>query len=279
MSMKKRAVKESRSISHSFKITMVILLFVLTSIRLGMVSYFPESEIISDKVLLFVILFIVAYLWMQELKDYHNLRILNKNLEEAHEHLKQAEIDTISSLIQTEEEKDHYTHGHSERVTRIAVAIAGEMGLGKEEKRIVERSGMLHDIGKIGIGDAILGKPGKLTEDEWNIIKEHPGKADKILEPLKFLLIEREIILSHHERYDGKGYPRGLKGNEIRREALILAVSDAFDAMNSQRSYRAPLSKDAIIAELTKGRGTQHSPEVVDAIFRLLEKNVNFWQR
>lgn len=267
------------SVSNAFKLSMVVLLFSLTLIRLACTVYFPSIEIISDRVLLTVTLFIVVYLWIREVRDYHRLLALNKNLQKTNEQLKASEIDTIASLIKAEEEKDGYTRGHSDRVTKISLAIAHEMELEEEKKKLIERAGILHDIGKIGICDAILLKKEKLTDEEWGVIKSHPDKADKILEPLKFLPKERDIILSHHERYDGKGYPRGLKGNQICIEALILAVADAFDAMNSARSYRQPLSKESIISELEKSRGTQHSAEVVDVFLKLLKKRPDLWER
>lgn len=266
-------------VSHGFKISMVILLFSLTFIRLALDIYFPDIEVLSDKALLGIILFIVSYLWIREIKDYHNLLILNKDLIRSQEQLKEAEIDTIASLIKAEEEKDVYTRGHSERVTAIAMAIADEMYLDPERKKMLERASILHDIGKIGISDAILNKKEKLTDEEWKNIKSHSKKGDEILMPLKFLTEERAVILSHHERYDGTGYPAGLKGAEIRLEALILAIADAFDAMNSKRSYRQPLSAEMIISELKKSRGAQHSPEVVDAFLEALSKKPELWQR
>ena len=266
-------------VSNAFKLSMVVLLFALTLIRLACTLYFPSVEIISDKILLAVTLFIVIYLWIREVRDYQRLLSLHKDLQKTNEQLKASEIDTIASLIKAEEEKDGYTRGHSDRVTKIALAIAEEMNLDEEKKKLIERAGILHDIGKIGICDSILCKKEKLTDEEWRVIKSHPDKGDKILEPLKFLPKEREIILSHHERYDGKGYPRGLKGDQIRVEALILAVADAFDAMNSARSYRQPLSKEAMMSELEKSRGTQHSAKVIDALLRLLKKRPDLWER
>jgi len=265
--------------SHGFKIFMVILLFSITLIRLLLVSYFPGIEIISDKSILIAILLIVTYLWIQEIRDHHRLLDLNRGLRISHEQLKKAEVDAITALIIAEEEKDNYTHGHSERVTKIFLAMAEDMGFDENKKKILERAGMLHDIGKIGISDLILCKKGKLTDEEWIIIKRHPDKAEEILRPLKFLSEEREIILSHHERYDGQGYPRGLNSNQIRKEAFMLAVADAFDAMNSMRSYRNPLSKELIIDEFKKSSGTQHSPEAVNALLHALEKNPELWQR
>lgn len=271
--------KRQRSISYEFKMTVVILLFLLTIARFLLLLFFPLIEIISDKILLSVLLVVLFYLWIQELKDYSKLLRLNEDLRQTHEQLKQAEIDTIASLVKTVEAKDIYTRGHSERVTAVSLAIAEEMRLSEQEKKIIARAGILHDIGKIGIVDAILLKKDKLTDEEWQVIKSHPEKAIKILNPLRFLHVENSVILSHHERYDGKGYPQGLKGEAIPQAALILAVADAFDAMNSERPYRKPLRKDEIMAELIKGRGSQHSPRAVDALLSVLDNQPNLWQR
>jgi putative nucleotidyltransferase with HDIG domain len=266
-------------VSNAFKMSMVVLLFALTLIRLACALYYPSVEIISDRILLAVTLFIVIYLWIREVRDYQRLLSLHRDLQRTNEQLKASEIDTIASLIRAEEEKDGYTRGHSDRVTKVALAIAEEMNLGEEKKKLIERAGILHDIGKIGICDSILCKKEKLTDEEWRVIKSHPDKGDKILEPLKFLSKEREIILSHHERYDGKGYPRGLKSDQIRIEALILAAADTFDAMNSVRPYRQPLNKETMMSELEKSRDTQHSAKVVDAFLRLLKRRPELWEK
>ena len=271
--------KKSGRVSYNFKIMLVVLLFFLILVRLAMLFNFPEMDIISDKVLLSVLLFIVSYLWIQELRDYHDVLLLNKSLQDFGDKLKQAEIDTIASLIKAEEEKDEYTRGHSDRVTKIALALAEELGLDDRAKNIIARAGVLHDIGKIGISDTILNKIQKLTDEEWEVIKSHPQKAIEILEPLKFLNKEKNVILRHHERYDGKGYPEGRKGGDIGHEATILAIADSFDAMNSKRAYREPLTKENIISELERSRGTQHSTEIVDVFLALLEKKPELWER
>lgn len=279
MTDKKSLPKKYRSVSHNFKLAVMALLFSLILARLVVIFYFPGEEIISDRISLFIILFIASYLWIQELRDYYNLSELHHDLEEAHEQLKEAEVDTIASLIKTEEEKDVNTRGHSERVTKIALAIADEMGLDNETKKTLSRAGILHDIGKIGINDAILHKIEKLTEADWEVIKSHPQKAIDILEPLKFLAIERNMILNHHERYDGTGYPAGRRGSEICRESLILAVADAFDAMNSGRAYRSALPREKIVSELKKARDTQLSAKIVDVFLALLEKRPGLWEK
>ncbi len=271
--------KGYRSVSHNFKLAVVALLFFLILLRLGLLFYYPDADILSDKVTLFILLFIAGYLWMQELRDYYVLLGLHKGLQRAYEQLKQSEIDTIASLIKTEEEKDVDTKGHSERVAKISLAIAEKLGLDGTAKNAIFRAGILHDIGKIGVNDAILNKVEKLTDAEWDVIKTHPRKAVEILEPLKFLARERNIILSHHERHDGKGYPEGLKGEEICLESRIMAVADAFDAMNSRRAYREALPREKILSELKSARDTQLSARIVDIFLALIENDPDLWKR
>jgi putative nucleotidyltransferase with HDIG domain len=271
--------KGYRSVSHSFKLAVVALLFFIILLRLVFLFYYPDVDILSDKVTLFILLFVAGYLWVQELRDYYVLLALHKGLQRAYEQLKQSEIDTIAALIKTEEEKDVDTKGHSERVARISLAIADEMGLDTDSKNAIFRAGILHDIGKIGVNDAILNKVEKLTPAEWDVIKTHPRVAIEILEPLKFLARERNIIISHHERYDGKGYPDGIKGEEICLESRIMAVADAFDAMNSRRAYRESLPREKIVSELKSSRGTQLSAQIVDIFLALIEKNPDLWKR
>jgi len=272
-------IREHGSASRNFKVAMVALLFSLSLARLILYYFFPSAEIFSVKVLLFITLIIVSYLWVQEVKDYYYLLRVNRHLREIHEQLEQAEIDTIAALVKAEEEKDINTRGHSERVTEIALAIAREMGLSDEDQRCLSRASILHDIGKIAISDDILCKKGQLTEADWQVIKSHPENAVRILEPLKFLLAERYIILHHHERYDGKGYPTGRKGAQLSREAMILAVADGFDAMNSRRHYRALMTRDDILAELVRVRGEQYSPEAIDMLLQVLKKKPQLWER
>ena len=263
-------------VTHGFKITIFLLLFALMAFR---IIYNNASEIVPDHFLLLVAASIVVYLWWQELRDYYRLASLHNDLKKSYEQLKRSEVDTIATLARALEAKDLYTSGHSERVTKVALAIADEMKLPREKKEVILRSGMLHDIGKIGLEDSILNKKEELTEDEWRAIKMHPLKAFEMLKPLKFLSAVRDAILSHHEHYDGSGYPYGLKGPEISPEAMILAVADAFDAMNSRRAYREPLDKKDIIAEFNKLRGSKYAPEVIDAFLALLEKNPALWKR
>jgi len=266
------------SASHHFKVFMVIFLFLLTIFKLILVYYYPTTEIVSDKVLMGVIVAVVVYLWIQALRDRYQLLALHHNLLDAYEQLKQAQIETVSALIKTVEARDPYTSGHSERVTKIAVAIAQSIGLDRETIETINRAGKLHDVGKIGISDSILLKKEQLTDAEWKLIRQHPRKGAEILKTINFLLKETDIILHHHERPDGTGYPEGLTEPSIPLEARIIAVADTFDAMNTKRPYRSPMSREEIVQELKKVSGTQLSPRIVEAFLKLLEKNPRLWE-
>ncbi len=174
-------------------------------------------------------------------------------------------IQTVGSLIMAIEEKDKYTRGHSHRVAFYSSMVAQTMNLNNEEKKELEYAALLHDVGKIGISEQILNKPGRLNQVEYEIIKTHPSKGVKILEPLKFLDNILPIIEAHHERYDGKGYPHGLIHEQIPMLARIICVCDAYDAMTSDRSYRKPLAKEIALREITDGSGSQFDPTVVEA--------------
>ena len=186
--------------------------------------------------------------------------------------MRQVHFDTVRALTSAIDASDPYTRGHSERVTKYSVAIARAMRLSERRIQAIEYAGFLHDMGKIGISHDILEKPGSLTEDEWRSMREHPAIGARIVSDLDFLTGAREVVLYHHERYDGKGYPEGLVGEEIPLEARIAKVADAFDAMMSDRPYRAALGLDKAMDELDRGKGTEFDPAVVDTFTGLVEK-------
>jgi response regulator RpfG family c-di-GMP phosphodiesterase len=178
-------------------------------------------------------------------------------------------FNTIESLAYALEAKDFYTRGHSERVAGMAVGVARDMGLAEEEQEHVRLGGLIHDIGKIGVRELVLNKADKLAPEEYEQVKQHCYIGERILRPV----IDSEDILKmvrhHHERYDGGGYPDGLRGGDIPHGAAILAVCDAYDAMTSQRSYRPAMSIEAARAEVVRGKGSQFAPEVTDAFLRV----------
>lgn len=187
------------------------------------------------------------------------------------ENTQQTYYETIRSLAQALEARDAYTKGHSERVTRYALEISREMGLSEHSHKVIRYAGLLHDIGKIGISDSILHKRLKLTEEDWEAIRNHPLFGDSILGPLKFLQDAQVIVLRHHERYDGSGYPGHLKGEEIPLEARIIAVADSYDAMTSDRPYRTALDHQTAVEELTQASGRQFDPAVVEAFLAVVD--------
>ena len=181
-------------------------------------------------------------------------------------------LDTIRTLAATIDAKDPYTHGHSERVSRLAVQLAKKLEFAETELEYLEYAAILHDIGKIGIEDRILGKKDRLTDEEYDKIKEHPVIGANIISSIQFLQKCSKTVLHHHERYDGRGYPHGLKGEEIPRTARLLAVVDAYDAMNSNRPYRKKLSEDDILEELERESGKQFDPAMARIFISLIKE-------
>lgn len=178
----------------------------------------------------------------------------------------------IAGLAAAIDAKDHYTHGHSEQVMDYAVAIAQEMGMPMELVEDIREASLLHDVGKIGISEKILLKPGPLTKEEYEQVKQHPIISKKILEPVSSLRRIIPAIYHHHECYDGSGYPEGLKGVDIPIESRILAVADAYQAMVTDRAYRQALPEGKAVAELKNNAGKQFDPKIVDVFLRFLER-------
>jgi putative nucleotidyltransferase with HDIG domain len=181
-------------------------------------------------------------------------------------------LETIRALAAAIDAKDPYTKGHSERVAQMAVALARELNLPEREIDDLKYAALLHDIGKIGIDESILGKDDDLTEEEFKKIKEHTIIGAKIIEPVEFLKKSYKAIYHHHERYNGEGYPDGLKGKDIPIFSRIIAVADAYDAMNSDRPYRKKLNRNKILRELQDQSGKQFDPEVVKAFISIFNK-------
>jgi response regulator RpfG family c-di-GMP phosphodiesterase len=179
-------------------------------------------------------------------------------------------VDTLRALVTMIEARDPYTHRHSQRVTDYAVALGRFIGMREEDLETLEFTGILHDIGKIGIQDKILHKPGRLTVDEMTHIKAHPVIGETIVKPLGLIDIERSLIRHHHERFDGQGYPDGLRGDVIPLLVRVLSVADSFDAMTSNRPYRMAMSVADAMEGLRQSAGTQFDPDVVDAMDRAL---------
>ncbi|MGM0606867.1 MAG: HD domain-containing phosphohydrolase [Candidatus Muiribacteriota bacterium] len=186
--------------------------------------------------------------------------------------LEDSYLASIKVLANVLDAKDPYTHGHSERVMEYSVAIAVKLGLTDKDIKNIKFGALLHDIGKVGVDIGILNKPGRLTDEEYEIIKNHPFQGHEIIKPVKFLEDKFAAIRYHHERWDGGGYPDKLKGEGIPLEARIVALADTFDAMTSTRSYRKALDKEVAIGEIEKNSGTQFDPRVVEAFMKVVNK-------
>ncbi|MFC2052634.1 CHASE2 domain-containing protein [Chloroflexota bacterium] len=181
---------------------------------------------------------------------------------------------TIMALAASIDAKDPYTHGHSQRVTEYALLAATRLSMSHQELEILEYAGNLHDIGKIGIPDRILSKPHSLTSEEWYVICLHPIIGANIMKDIPFLEEARELVLHHHEKYDGTGYPDGLTGNDIPLGARLLSVADSFDSMTSDRAYRAAISESDAINELRKCSGKQFCPVAVEAFVSVFDTGI-----
>jgi HD-GYP domain-containing protein (c-di-GMP phosphodiesterase class II) len=176
---------------------------------------------------------------------------------------------TLKALAHALETRDAETHGHSERVVTFSLRLGRELGLEAGQMRSLEFGSLLHDIGKIGVPDAILRKPAKLSEEEWIKMREHPLHGQAILRGIEFLEGAARVVAQHHEKWDGSGYPLGLRGEEIDLNARIFAVADAFDAMTSDRVYRKGKPYESAAEELQLFTGKQFDPQVVAAFHRV----------
>lgn len=178
-------------------------------------------------------------------------------------------LGTLKALTAAIDAKDRYTCGHSERVAHLAARLAEAMGLPKEHVERIHIAGLVHDVGKIGVPEEVLGKAGKLTEEEFSLIKLHPEIGFRILKDIPLLQDVLPGVLHHHERWDGRGYPHGLMGDHIPLPARIIGLVDTFDAMSSTRSYRPAMPRDKVLAEIQRCAGSQFDPELVPAFFKV----------
>jgi response regulator RpfG family c-di-GMP phosphodiesterase len=194
-------------------------------------------------------------------------------LDDALNSLENAYRSTLRALTAALETRDAETHGHSERVVTFSLRLGREYGLTTKEMKALEFGSLLHDIGKIGVPDAILRKPAKLTDEEWIRMREHPLHGQQILRGIKFLEGAARVVAQHHEKWDGSGYPLGLKGEEIDICARIFSVADAFDAITSDRVYRQGRSYEAAAQELSEWIGRQFDPKVVEAFHRVPQED------
>lgn len=250
-----------------------------------------RGHYINGTSLVILALFLSTILYLGKAKDFQNTKTIEKQkmeLETKNEELsvKNEELNEsllaldesqnmIFTLTLTLESKDSNTHGHSERVAEYVHALASYTDMSDTDRTNIWRAAILHDIGKIGIPDIILNKSSNLTEDEWETMKSHPVRGESICSKLKFTREILPIIRHHHERYDGTGYPDGLKGDAIPYLARIVSVADSVDAMTSPRNYRSPVTMDEAIDELKRCSGTQFDPAIVEAFIEVYRLKYN----
>jgi HD-GYP domain-containing protein (c-di-GMP phosphodiesterase class II) len=202
---------------------------------------------------------------------YKAERLRSRELETALEDVREMFVSTMTSLAQIVEAKDSATRGHLDRTQRYGLALAARVDPELALRPEVAYGFFLHDIGKVGIPESVLCKPGPLTDDEWTVMRAHPAIGAQIVEPIRFLRGAVEIVRTHHERWDGAGYPAGLAGERIPLAARVFAIADSFDAMTSDRPYRSALSFEEALDEIRRGAGSQFDPTVARVFFGMVE--------
>ncbi len=260
------------------------LIFQCACIWFGMkhpeyVVQFPSEEaavfdLIQSLILVsFIFGLIIRYQNRAYEKKREELDAANAVLAESNERIT---LQAMYTLAKTIDAKDRYTNGHSRRVAKYARMIAEKMDFSEAELEHIYNMAMLHDIGKIGVPDEIINKPSRLEPEEYEIIKTHPATGYEILSEMPELEDIGVGARWHHERYDGNGYPDGLKGEEIPLVARIISVADAYDAMTSNRSYRSYMSQRSVREELKKGRGTQFDPQITDIMLKIMKEDTDY---
>ena len=209
----------------------------------------------------------------------HEVKIQTQKAEERRSQVEKLSEEVMRTLANTIDAKDPYTNGHSLRVAKYSKEIAKRAGKTREQQKEVYEMALLHDIGKIGVPDEIINKDTRLTDEEYAAIRKHPAIGSDILKTIEQI---PDIMIGarwHHERYDGRGYPDGLKGEEIPEIARIIGVADAYDAMTSKRSYRNILSQEVVRGEIERGKGTQFDPFFADIMLQLIDEDIRYTMR
>ena len=210
---------------------------------------------------------------IKSIEQMNLIKKINSELSSTYEKLEKAYLESIETLRYTVEAKDPYTRGHSDRVSEFSVLIGKYLGVSEEDLKNLQIGGLFHDIGKIGVPDSILLKPGRLSDDEYSEVKNHPTIGVHILSNATIFKEILPIVKHHHERYDGHGYPSRLAGNDIPYLARVTAIADTFDAMTSKRTYRDALPIDVVISEFEKNSGTQFDPEIAEVFLDILKNH------
>lgn len=209
----------------------------------------------------------------------HEVQKKTQEIAAQHEKLERISMQIVKALSGAVDAKDTYTNGHSLRVAEYSRELARRMGLSREMQDDIYMMGLLHDVGKIGVPDAIINKPARLTDDEYEVIKNHPVMGARILKNINDFPKLITGARWHHERYDGKGYPDGIAGEDIPVEARIIAIADAYDAMSSRRSYRDVLPQDIVRSEIENGTGTQFDPALTEIALSMIDDDKDYLMR
>jgi diguanylate cyclase (GGDEF)-like protein len=237
---------------------------------IGLASY-PADGVIAGELVIGADTALYYAKWTGGNRTYSSPRATSDPPDDARIHGRRDGLSAVYALVSVVEARDPYVYGHSRRVNTYAVALAEAIGLSPDEVSRVSTAALLHDIGKIGIPDEVLNKKAKLSAENWEAIKAHPRLGTNIVSNIPQLVRCADSILHHHERWDGGGYPEGLKGDRIPLESRILAIADSFEAMSSARPYRPALSREEILEELRKGAGTQFDPNLVEVFIGIIE--------
>lgn len=254
----------------------IVALFanIICDIRFFALNMIPSENIKDIEIQFGMVLFCFSFAYIASV-IYHKIVVQNnayiKSIDDKQKQLERVTLQTISTIANIIDAKDEYTKGHSYRVAEYSSLLAKELGYDDERVANVKYIGLLHDIGKIGIPDSILNKPGKLNDSEYAIMRKHAEIGGNILSGNNMINGMDEGAKYHHERYDGRGYPQGLKGEEIPEMARIIGIADSYDAMTSNRVYRKALSNETVIAELKRCSGTQFDPKLAEIFIKMVE--------
>lgn len=243
---------------------------IRTTMRLGAFDYIVKP--FEPEELLRILDKIEERNFLLEIKREYRSKLKTK-VQEQREKLREMMFNSISSLVKSVEAKDPYYQGHSKEVKEISIRIADEMGFSENEKKIISSASLIHDVGKVGIPDSILLKPAKLTNEEYSKIKKHPEIGADILRPAIDDKRIIQVVKHHHERYDGQGFPDGIKGDEIPSIVRISTVADSISAMTSRRPYRNALDRDYITNELEENSGGQFDPFIAEIALKLINED------
>ena len=243
---------------------------ITVTCSIGLASY-PADGVIAGELVNGADTALYYAKWTGGNRIYFSSKAASEPLDDGRIHGKRNGLSAVYALVSVVEARDPYVYGHSRKVNTYAVALAEALGLSPDEVSRVSTAALLHDIGKIGIPDEVLNKKEKLSRENWEAIKAHPRLGTNIVSNIPQLVGCADSILHHHERWDGGGYPEGLKGEQIPLESRILAIADSFEAMSSARPYRPALSREDVLEELRKGAGSQFDPNLVEVFIGIIE--------